>query len=227
VLEPSGLEVPTDGYLQRLVDLAHENGALVVFDEVITGFRLAPGGARQRYGVLPDLSCYGKALGNGMPIAAVGGSWSIMRSFEEIFFSGTHGGEVLSLAAAVAVLDTIADGSVLNGIEATGRSMLDGIADRIARHDVSSRVRVSGEPQRSVVSFSGTDHLVVKSWVQQTLIEHGALFNGSMFICARHDAQDVAVALDAFDVAFAALERGADVLDLLKGPAVQPVFRNP
>ena len=71
VLEPAGADVPEPGYLQAVVDLAHEHGALAVFDEVITGFRLAPGGARERYGVEPDLSCYGKALGNGMPIAAV------------------------------------------------------------------------------------------------------------------------------------------------------------
>ena len=120
VVEPSGAEVPEPGHLQAIVDLAHEHGALAVFDEIITGFRLAPGGARQRYGVVPDLSCYGKALGNGMPIAAVAGAWPTMRIFEDVFFSGTHGGETLSLAAARAVLDTVADGTVLADIEAKG-----------------------------------------------------------------------------------------------------------
>jgi glutamate-1-semialdehyde aminotransferase len=100
VVEPSGAEVPEDGYLDGLIDLARRHGALSIFDEVITGFRLAPGGARERYGVEPDLSCYGKALGNGMPISAIGGRWSTMRVFDDIIFSGTHGGEALSVAAA-------------------------------------------------------------------------------------------------------------------------------
>ncbi|MCB0964626.1 MAG: aminotransferase class III-fold pyridoxal phosphate-dependent enzyme, partial [Acidimicrobiales bacterium] len=125
VLEPSGATVPPPGYLQGLVDACREAGVVSVFDEVITGFRLAPGGARERYGVQPDLSCYGKALGNGMPVAAVGGSAELMAEFEEVFFSGTHGGEALSLAAARAVLDTVADGTVLAQIEARGRRFQD------------------------------------------------------------------------------------------------------
>jgi glutamate-1-semialdehyde aminotransferase len=225
VLEPAGVEVPAPGYLQAVVDLAHDRGALVVFDEIITGFRVAPGGARERYGVNPDLSCYGKALGNGMPISAVAGDWDTMRVFEQIFFSGTHGGETLSLAAAATVLDVIADGTVLKAMEERGLQLRDGIAALIDRHGANGRVRVSGEPHRSVVSFSGADHLVVKSWVQQCLIEQGVLFNGSMFVCEKHDDEDVDRTLRAFDTAFAALGDGADVRDLLKGPPVQPVFR--
>ena len=225
VLEPCGAETPDDGFLQDVIDLARAHGALSVFDEVITGFRLAPGGARERYGVTPDLSCYGKALGNGMPISAVAGSWKAMRPFEEVFFSGTHGGETLSLAAAAAVLDRLADGTVLAGIARLGQRMLDGIADRISAHRIAGRVRVGGEPSRAVVGFAGSDHLVVKSWVQQCLIENGVLFNGSMFICARHQQRDIEDTLEAFDTAFAALAKHDDVAHLLEGAPVEPVFR--
>ena len=227
ILEPSGATVPDAGYLQAVVDAAHRHGALCVFDEIITGFRLAPGGAAERYGVTPDLACYGKALGNGMPVAAIGGPWELMAVFEEIFFSGTHGGEALSLAAAKVVLDTVADGTVLAGIEALGQRMLAGIAERIDAHGVGHRVTVGGEPQRAVVGFTGDDQLVVKSWVQQTLIEQGVLFNGSMFICARHTQADVDLTLAGFDLAFDALADGRDVADRLKGPPVQAVFRTP
>ncbi|MEY2478463.1 MAG: spore coat polysaccharide biosynthesis protein SpsF [Actinomycetota bacterium] len=227
ILEPAGLDVPLPGFLQGVVDLTRAHGAVSVFDEIITGFRLAPGGARERYGVTPDVSCYGKALGNGMPISAVAGTWDLMAVFEDVFFSGTHGGEALSLAAARAVLDAVADGRVLKDIEQRGQRMFDGIAARIEQHGVGERVRVGGEPQRSVVAFAGDDQLVVKSWVQQTLVEHGALFNGSMFICARHSDDDIDRALAAFDAAFAALAADTDVAGLLKGPPVQPVFRTP
>ncbi|HEY5154248.1 MAG TPA: aminotransferase class III-fold pyridoxal phosphate-dependent enzyme [Acidimicrobiales bacterium] len=227
VLEPSGATVPEPGYLQSVVDAAHRHGALCIFDEIITGFRLAPGGAAERYGVVPDLACYGKALGNGMPISAIGGAWEHMAVFDEIFYSGTHGGETLGLAAARAVLDIVADGTVLAAIEARGRLMLDGIAELITAHDVGDRVTVGGEPQRAVLGFPGDGDLTVKSWVQQTLAEHGVLFNGGMFICARHTDADIDQALGGFDAAFAGLAGGGDVASRLKGPPVQPVFRTP
>lgn len=227
VLEPSGLDTPGDGFLEGVVELSREAGAISIFDEVITGFRLAPGGARQRYTVQPEISCYGKALGNGMPISAVAGSWTVMSAFEEVFFSTTHGGETLSLAAAAAVLDTLADGSVLAGIEARGRRMLDGLVELVATHGVGDSVRIGGEPQRAVVAFGGPDQLVVRSWVQQRLIEEGVLFNGSMFVCARHSDADVDRALAAFDSAFSSLASDHDIARRLKGPVVQPVFRSP
>lgn len=228
VLEPSGATVPEPGYLQCVVDLTRRHGAVSVFDEVITGFRLAPGGARERYGVQPDLSCYGKALGNGMPISAVGGRAAVMDVFHEIFFSGTHGGEALSLAAAAAVLDTIADGTVLAGIEARGAVLQSRLAEVVAHLGVADRVTVGGEPQRTVVGFAGADHLVTKSWVQQCMADAGVLFNGSLFVCARHSDADVDRAVEAFETALAVLatgEGGDELAARLVGPPVEPVFR--
>ena len=227
VVEPSGAEIPPAGYLQWIIDTAHDYGTLVVFDEVITGFRLAPGGARQRYTVEPDFSCYGKALGNGMPISAVGGRADTMQVFEEIFFSGTHGGEALSLAAARAVLDTIADGRVLAAMHDLGCRLQQGLKDLVVRHGVEGVVRISGEPERTIVSFPGADELIHKSVVQQFLIERGILFNGSMFISHRHTVLDVDKTLDAFADAFAALSSDADPRSLLNGPPAEAVFRKP
>src|SRR5437763_1516910 len=82
ILEPSGATVPSPGFLQGAVDLSRRHGAVSVFDEIITGFRVAPGGARERYGVVPDLSCYGKALGNGMPISARHSDADVDRSLD-------------------------------------------------------------------------------------------------------------------------------------------------
>ncbi len=225
VLEPSGATVPDPGYLEAVVDLTRRHGAVSIFDEVITGFRLAPGGARERYGVEPDLSCYGKALGNGMPVSAVAGRAAVMGVFEEIFFSGTHGGEALSLAAAAAVLDTIADGRVLAGIEALGSRLRAGLADRVTRHGLDDLVTVGGEPQRTVVGFAGPAPLVTKSWVQQCFAEARILFNGSFFISARHTDADVDRTVAVFDEALAVLASGDDVATRLVGPPVEPVFR--
>lgn len=226
VVEPSGAETPADGYLQAVVDLCRRAGARSIFDEVITGFRIAPGGAREKYGVLPDFSCYGKALGNGMPISVVAGQWEVMRVFEDIFFSGTHGGEALSLAAAKVVLETLGDGTVLRAIGSLGARLKQGMTDAVMKHDVAHRVHISGEPARTVVSFPGPDSLVDRSWIQQSFAEDGILFNGSMFVSASHDDIDIDKTLRSFDAALETLA-SEDVQPLLKGAPVQPVFRKP
>ena len=150
-----------------------------------------------------------------------------MAVFEEIFFSGTHGGEALSLAAARAVLDVVADGTVLADIEDRGSRLMAGLADRIDAAGVGGRVTVSGEPQRAVVGFPGRATLVDKSWVQQCFAEDGILFNGSMFVSASHTDDDVQRTLDSFERACAGLVGDADVSSRLVGAPVQAVFRAP
>ena len=104
---------------------------------------------------------------------------------------------------------------------------MDGMRKRIEAAGIASRVSVSGEPQRTVVSFGGPDPLVDKSWVQQCFAEGGVLFNGSMFICARHSDDDIVRTLDIFEQACAGLVGGRDVSGDLVGDAIQPVFRAP
>src|SRR5262249_46665839 len=102
ILEPASFTAPKPGFLEGLRDLTHHNGALLVFDEIVTGFRWHIGGAQAHYGVMPDLACFGKGMANGMPISAVVGRRDVMRLMEDIFFSGTFSGECLSLAASLA-----------------------------------------------------------------------------------------------------------------------------
>ena len=90
------------------MELVHRHGALVIFDEMITGFRWSLGGAQAHYGVTPDLACFGKAMGNGMPISPRGGPQKSCDLMQDIFFSGTMSGEALSLAASIATIDKLA-----------------------------------------------------------------------------------------------------------------------
>jgi glutamate-1-semialdehyde aminotransferase len=104
IMEPVLVDPPKDDFLAEVKRLAHKNGALLIFDEVITGFRWALGGAQDYFKVTPDLACFGKSMTNGMPLAAVVGREEVMRSCEDVFFSLTYGGECLSLAAALATI---------------------------------------------------------------------------------------------------------------------------
>ena len=104
---------------------------------------------------------------------------------------------------------------------------MDGVQRLIDRHGVGGLVTLDGEPQRAVLGFGGDEPLVTKSWVQQCQAEAGCLFNGGLFVCARHSDADVAQILSGFDAAFGQLATGRDVRPLLKGDPVQPVFRAP
>ncbi len=220
MIEPATAEAPLPGYLEGVAEMARSHGALLVFDEVITGFRWARGGAQERYGVVPDLTVLGKALGNGMPIAAVCGPRSVMEVCEEIFVSGTYGGDCLSLAAARAVLAVLDEEPVVEYIWDQGRRLGTAIGEAVARKGLAERVRVGGEPPRTVVTFpaepdsaeaapgpaspaperAGTgEDLVLKSIFQQELARREVLFNGSFFLSYAHTDSDIDLTVQAVD----------------------------
>jgi glutamate-1-semialdehyde aminotransferase len=231
VLEPAGVHEPEPGHLQRVVDLAREHGALAVFDEVITGFRLAMGGAQERYGVQADLVCFGKALGNGMPISALAGRAEHMDLLQDVFFSGTHGGEALSLAAAAATLDVLAAEPVHERLWRLGRALQDGVRAAISAHGLEDWVTCSGAAPWTIVGVRephpDPGALPAKTLLQQEMLKRAVLFNGSNFICAAHTDADVAEAIAAYDGAFERLARALpdEVGRHLEGPPLSPVFR--
>jgi len=101
IMEPVALEHPKDGFLQGVRDLCDKYKVVLIFDEMITGFRWALGGAQEYYGVTPDLATFGKAVANGMPLSIIAGKQEFMKELDHIFFSMTFGGEACSIAAAV------------------------------------------------------------------------------------------------------------------------------
>lgn len=230
ILEPCGAEEPAPGFLEGVVERAHAVGAIAIFDEIITGFRLAPGGAQERYGVKADLVAFGKALGNGMPISALAGRAEFMDRLEDVFFSGTHGGETLSLAAARAVLDELTP-DAYEQLYAKGERLRAGILRAIADAGVAEWVTTGGAAPWIVVTVRERDGsgpgLPAKTLVQQELAKRGVLFNGSNFICLAHSDDDLDVAIDAYRAAFAQLADGlaGDLNALLEGDPIQPAFR--
>jgi glutamate-1-semialdehyde aminotransferase len=233
VLEPVGIVEPPDGYLRDLIDLAHRHGALVVFDEIITGFRLSLGGAQEYYGVSPDLAAFGKAVANGLPLSVVAGRRELMREFEEIFFSITHGGEALSLAAALATLRVLERGEVIPGLWRRGERLASELRSLVSRRGLDGRVACLGLPPRTAVVFhdaDGRESLELKSLFQQECLRRGVLFTGSQFISAAHSDDDIERTLGVYDDVLAELADAIahdDVAGRLEGRPVQPVFRQP
>ena len=135
VVEPvagnMGVVPPAPGFLEALRDLCNASGALLVFDEVITGFRVARGGAQERFGVLPDLTILGKIVGGGLPLAAFGGRGEVMEQLAPVgpvYQAGTLSGNPLATAAGLSVLRRLRDGAVYERLEAIGAQLAEGLA---------------------------------------------------------------------------------------------------
>jgi glutamate-1-semialdehyde 2,1-aminomutase len=136
-----GLVLPDRAFLSGLRDVTKQNGALLIFDEVITGFRVGPGGAQEFYGIMPDLTCLGKIIGGGLPVGAYGGRREIMERMApvgDIYQAGTLSGNPLAMAAGLATLKVLKNKEIYYELEEKGRALFSGleIAARIAGQDV-------------------------------------------------------------------------------------------
>ncbi len=231
IMEPVGVVAPQEGFLQQVKDLAHREGALLIFDEVITGFRMALGGAQEYFKVTPDLGCFGKAMGNGYPIAAVVGRRDVMEIFDEVFFSFTFGGDALGLAAALATIRALRERNVIERIWELGERLRDGYNTLARELGLDRYTSCIGYPPRTVINFkddSGAEWLALKSLFQQEVIKRGVLCAGYHMLCASHSAGDIEHALRAYRAALDVMAEGiaaSDVESRLLGPPVSPVFR--
>ncbi len=230
VMEPMGVETPKEGYLQAVRDLCSREGCVLVFDEIVTGFRFALGGAQEMFGVTPDLACFGKAMANGMPLSAVVGRKDVMAVFDDIFFSGTFGGETLSLAACKATIEALRDNDGLGKIARFSDDMATGFKDLIRAHGLESEVVFLGLPVRSAVAFPGVDQeeaLIRRTFLMQRCVARGLLYFCSHVPCAAHGPDELSFTLDVMDKALgdmaAALDGG--LAGKFEGPPVQAIFR--
>ena len=139
IIEPvvgnMGCVPPRDGYLEAVRKLTRDNGALLIFDEVMTGFRLARGGAQERYGITPDITTLGKIIGGGLPVGAYGGTRDIMNNIApagSVYQAGTLSGNPLSMTAGLVTLRRLRDKSVYDRLEAASKRLCDGLADVVA-----------------------------------------------------------------------------------------------
>ncbi|HUB04740.1 MAG TPA: glutamate-1-semialdehyde 2,1-aminomutase [Solirubrobacteraceae bacterium] len=159
LLEPvpanMGVVPPADDFVSIARRLATDHGALLIFDEVITGFRVARGGAQERYGILPDLTIMGKIIGGGLPAAAYGGRTDLMQQIApagDVYQAGTLSGNPLATAAALATLSKLDDGAY-EQLEATTRALADGLTEAAAA--TRANVQVQSVPGLLTVFFSG------------------------------------------------------------------------
>jgi len=230
ILEPFVFEAPKENFLQELRKICDENGILLIFDEMWTGFRIALGGAQQYFNVNADLAVFSKAVANGMPISILTGKKEIMNVLDDkVFFYTTFGGEALSLAAAKATIEELRDKDVPAFLAKQGKKLKEGY-NKIANELGMSYTNCIGYECRSLITFNpeAGNPLELKSLVQQEMIKRGILWGGFHNMSFSHSDEDVGYTLKAYKEVLPILKKAVDeknVKKYLKGEPVAPVFR--
>ena len=236
VMEAETTEPPAAGYLQAVIDLCHQHGALFVLDEMITGFRWHNGGAQTLYGITPDLSTFGKAIGNGFAVSALVGKTAIMErggllhDQERVFLlSTTHGAETHSLAAAIATMRTYQEQDVIGQMHRQGERLARGVRQAAADLGIGEYFEVAGRASNLIFVTRDADKnrsQPFRTLFLQETIRRGVL-GPSFVISYAHTDADVDHTVDAVAGALRvycrALEDGVE--QYLVGRPVKPVFR--
>jgi glutamate-1-semialdehyde 2,1-aminomutase len=219
--------LPEPGFLQAVREVTRKHGIVMIYDEIVTGFRIAWGGAQERYGVVPDLACYGKAISGGFPMAAIVGDATIMSVLdarsrpkaEVVWATNTLNGNPVCAAAGIAALDVLSQPGVYDGLHRIGARLRAGLVAAGERHGFA--VQAPGEDAVFGVRF--TDRRPLRTWMDLTtankdlglrwaleLIRRGLLVNPNekFYISIAHTEADVDRTLEIADQAFAALKKG-------------------
>lgn len=218
VMGNAGLILPKDDYLKQLQELCTKNGALLIFDEVMTGFRVAAGGAQQKYKITPDLTCLGKVIGGGLPVGAYGGKKEIMQRVApvgDVYQAGTLSGNPVAMAAGLAQLRVLQSPGAYDRLEQKTSQLAEGIKEVIEKAKVCAQVvHVTGmmcvffsdKPVVDFESAKGCDtERFTKLWKE--LLKNGVYWPPSQFeaafISLEHGKAEIDSTIDAFKLALA------------------------
>lgn len=231
IMEPMNVFYPKLGFLEQCKTLTHQNHALFIFDETITGFRFDLGGAQKYFGITPDFSTFGKGMGNGYPISALVGKKEYMSLISEVFLSSTFGGEALSLAASIAVIEKFEQENGIEHIANIGDKIIKNTNNLIAEFSLEKVVSVKGHPSWSFLVMEDTENYslwdIKTLWMQECL-KRGFLSFGTHNISLAYT--DIEVELiqqiykEVFPILKAAIEE-INLYDKIDCKPLRPLFK--
>ena len=237
ILEPCRLDEPKNNFLQELLRLCHENGALFILDEMITGFRWHKGGAQKTYDIVPDLSTFGKAMSNGFSVSALAGKREFMRlggldhcDRPRVFLlSTTHGAETHALAAAIATIRTYKHEPVIEHLYRAGDTLRTGIGQVVTRHGLEAQVPLMGRSCCLLYGSrdaDGNPSQALRTLFLQETIRRGVIMP-SLAVSYSHTDADIDKTIQAIDGALEIYARALNdgVGDYLVGRPSQVVQR--
>lgn len=230
IMEPLQGNGPKKNYLEEVRKICTKEKIILIFDEIITGFRISVGGAQEYFNVVPDLSTFGKGLGNGMPISAIVGKKNIMKLFEDVFFSGTFGGECLSLAAGLTVVDVVKENNVPQHLWTLGETLKLGIMQSLEKHNLSTFINLVGLPPWLIFNFNGKKHFsssMIKTFFLKECFSSGLLTLGSNNLSYSMTLKTIKKITKIYDNIFSKLSYiifEDQITELKKIPEIRPVF---
>ncbi|PIY07972.1 MAG: aminotransferase [Flexibacter sp. CG_4_10_14_3_um_filter_32_15] len=203
IMEPSNVVAPKEGFLEKVKEITHQNDALLIFDETITGFRFSAGGAQELYGVTPDLATFGKGMANGYPLSAVAGRRDVMKFMEDIFFSSTFGGETLSLAASLATMTKIQTQPVISHINKIGTLIMEKLEKMIEEVEMQDIFEVSGHPSWSFFLVKDEENYwKIKTLLIQEMFANNIYYLGTHNVTYAHTEQHVEDLMKGYRIFF-------------------------
>jgi glutamate-1-semialdehyde aminotransferase len=227
VMEPMNVNYPSGNFLEDIREICDQKGIVLVFDETITGFRFSTGGAQEQFGVTPDLSTFGKGLANGYPLSAVVGKKEIMLEMEEIFFSGTFGGELLSLAAAKVVLERHKKQDVSSRLACIGNELKIKVEEVIRDCHLEKVLNLSGHPTWVFLNWTATEEYSVeelKTFFMQEMFQRGVLILNTHNVSLAFGKKDFKVVMKAYSATLKALSRAIEQRNLREQLLVKPLI---
>ncbi len=232
ILEPAQARGPEPGFLENVQELTHTNGAVLIFDEIISGFRMALGGAQEYYQVVPDMAAVGKGMANGMPLSALVGARELLGCIEDgIFVSTTFGGEALSLAGALKTIEILERPGAFEHIWGIAEKLMQGSLALVQEKGLAEVMTLYGLAPHSGFLFNRADSLSpddLFSVFQQRLTASGILTLGINNVCLEHTETDVENHLQAtgpaLDDVLLAIEQDS-IANILHGPKFDPFFK--
>jgi len=231
IMEPVSYMEPKNKFLEKVKKLTHQNEALLIFDEVVTGFKIHIGGAQKYYNVIPDLATFGKSMANGMPISALVGKKKYMKRIEDIFYSFTFGGECLSIAAAIATIKEMEKKDTINIIWQKGLYLNNKITPLIKQNNLEDIISIKGVPPWQVIFFNssqGYTDLEIKSYLQQELLQQSILWYGQHNLSFSHTKQDLDTLIKAYSDILPRLKQLLTIKQLhqnLHGKPITNIFK--
>lgn len=228
IMEPLNISPPTDGFLEKVRDLCTRHGIVLVFDEIITGFRYHLGGAQSYFGVIPDLATFGKGMANGMPLSAIVGKREIMMLMNDIFFSGTFGGETLSLAAAKATIQKMQKIKFDKYIWSLGEYLIAQYNKHCSQFNMFELKGLAPWTFLQITDNRVNSADTVKSWLIQELCKRGILFISTHNLSYAHSPEQIDELIMNYKILFkqlSELDKQGDLSIHLNGKEIESVFK--
>ena len=210
VIEPTHFIEPKENFLQNVRKLANENNALLVFDEIVTGFRFDLGGAQKYFNVKADLVCFGKGISNGLPISVITGPEEFMNIFDKIWVSSSNNMEVLSMAGCLATINEMQEKNTIENCWKIGKKLFDGWNTVLSQHSFNAKM-IGYDIRMNPQFFDSNmkESLSLKSLVLQEMVKKGIFISplNAIYLSYSHSLEDVENTLNSLDSVLTELEK--------------------